>query len=103
RRPAGVDDGAHPALCEERLDRLGGHVLLVRDASLLEIFEQERDRLRRVLLVRADDSRRAALDPAGAVRLRLADDTTAFVQDRAAVLVEGDVWQPNPPVANTAK
>src|SRR5205085_4157658 len=65
--PAGIQDRAGSPLGEQALDRLGSRVVAVADVSLAEVREQVRDRLRRVLLVRADDPRRPALDPAGAV------------------------------------
>src|SRR5439155_22232162 len=72
------------------------------------VLGQPLDRLGRILLVRADDARRAALDPARAVdagygSAALVEDAAAVVADRAAALVEGDVRERDAPVADAAK
>src|SRR5918993_5713797 len=65
------------------------------------VFEQERDRLRRVLLVGSDHAARPALDPARGVQARL--DAAALVGNRPRALVEGDAGQPDAPVADAAE
>src|SRR4029453_8865305 len=101
RRPAGVLDDTHAALCEQRVDGGGGRFRLRLKATCGGVLEQELDRLGRVLLVRADYTRRAALDPAGAVDTRL--DAAALVGDRAGLIVEGPARQPDTVVAHAAK
>src|SRR3954466_3539344 len=64
RRPAGVDDGACAMLDEERVDVRRGAAVARRVA---QVVQEQLDRLRRVLLVRADHAARAALDPPGRV------------------------------------
>src|SRR5262245_46124890 len=84
RLPAGVEDPAHVPLVEERVDRLGGLAGIVLEPTLAFILEQQRDGLVRVLLVRADDPGRTALDPPRAVR-RL-DGLARLVEDAAAIV-----------------
>src|SRR5207244_3953507 len=77
-------------------DRVGRGVLLVPETPRPDVLEEERNGFHRVLLVRPDDSRRSALDPAGAVDpggklVVVMDDATALVADRAASLVEREI------------
>src|SRR4051812_48354993 len=108
RLPARVDDAAHTAFVEERVDGLGGLAGVVRQTAGLDVLEQQLDGLRRVLLVRADDARRPALDPARAVRPRdvfavVGEDAAGVVADRAARLVERNVGQGHTAVADAAE
>src|SRR5689334_23977024 len=73
------------------------------DSSRLDVLKQPRDRLARILLVRADDPGRPALDPAGAVGALHAGDAAAVVADGAAGLVEREVGQRGAAVAHAAK
>src|SRR5262245_64995594 len=75
----------------------------MHETAVLRVLEQKRNRLGRVLLVRPDDPGRTALDPAGAVGARLADDAAAHVVNRAAALVERDVGEADAAVADAAK
>jgi hypothetical protein len=63
-------------------------------AAGLEVLQQRVDGLLRALLVRADYSRRAALDPprdvGAANRAGVADDTPGLVRDETARRVERD-------------
>mgnify|MGYP003694016357 CR=1 FL=1 len=102
RRPAGVLDDTHAALCEQRVDGGGGRFRLRLKATCGGVLEQELDRLGRVLLVRADHARRPALDPAGAVDARL-DDGRSSLGIVAALLVEGHARQPDAVVADAAE
>src|SRR5437868_471367 len=70
RLPAGVDDAASAAFVEDRVDSLGCPAGVVRETPGADVLEQQLDGLRRILLIRADDAARAALDPARAVRRR---------------------------------
>src|SRR2546422_968061 len=84
---------ASAAFGEHGLDRVGRGVLLVPETPRVDVLEEKRNGFHRVLLVRPDDSRRSALDPAGAVDpggklVVVMDDATALVADRAASLVE---------------
>src|SRR5213075_215279 len=85
RAPARVEHPPNAPLVEQ-----GVHVACARvrppQPSRLRVGEEQLDRLGRVLLVRADHARRAALDPAGAVDAGL--DATTLVRDRAARGVE---------------
>src|SRR5204863_393132 len=101
RRPAGVLDDRHATLCEQHVDRGGGRFRFRLEATCGGVLQQELDRLGRVLLVRADYARRAALDPAGAVDARL--DAAALVGDRATLLVENHARQPDAVVADAAE
>src|SRR5205823_8572313 len=101
RRPAGVLDDAQAALREQRIDGGGGRLGLRLEPSRGGVLEQELDRLGRVLLIRADHARRAALDPAGAVDAGL--DATTLVRDRAARGVEPHARQLDSVVAHAAE
>src|SRR5205085_9219307 len=67
--------------------------VITNELSGARILEQELDGLRRVLLVRADHARRAALDPARGVRALGALHTPPVVRDRPAALVERDAGE----------
>src|SRR4029079_8546476 len=60
-------------------------------------------RLLRVALVRPDDARGAALDPAHRVLARAALDASALVRDDAALVVEGNVREAGAAIADRAK
>jgi hypothetical protein len=73
--------------------RLVGGRRRVRQPTAGKVFEQPRDRVGGALLVRADDPRRPALDPAHRVLARarravLLADPAAVVADQAPALVE---------------
>src|SRR5579884_2666606 len=95
RRPARVHDEPHPTADQEPLDLIGRAALPRRVAP---VGEEELDRLGRVLFVRADDTARAALDPARDVDAR--HDTTAVVRDRARDRVEGHARQLDASIAD---
>src|SRR3954452_2708163 len=91
RLPARVDDAASAAFVEQRVDGLRGLAGVVRQTAGASVLEQQLDGLCRVLLVRADDAGRPALDPACAVRrhnmlARVVEDAAAVVANRAARL-----------------
>src|SRR5204862_8158286 len=91
------------ALGGQGLVRFGRGPLPMPDPPGLDVLEQPRHRFGRVLLVRADDSRRAAFDPAGAVRAVGTGHTPAVVLDRAARLVERHVRQTDAAISDTAE
>src|SRR5262245_8837119 len=89
------------ALGEQRADGGGSCVWLRLEPTGGGILEQDLDGLGRVLLVRADHSGRAALDPARTVDpLR---DASGVVGDRAARSVEAHARQLDAPVADTTE
>ena len=96
-----VLDDARAALGEQRVDGCCGRLGLWLEPSGGDVLEQELDGLGRVLLVRADHARRAALDPAGAVDA--VPHAAALVRDRAGALVEGDAGQLDAAVADAAE
>src|SRR5258705_425362 len=98
RRPAAVDDRAHAALDEQPIEVLGGSIVPRRVA---EVFEQQLDCLRGVLLIGADHAARAALDPPGDVDAR--GDAAVLVRDRSAALVERDARKRDAAVADAAE
>src|SRR5205823_11053667 len=101
RRPAGVLDHANAAFGEELVDRPGTRVGLRRQPAGGGVLEQELHGLGRVLLVRADHPRRAALDPAGAVDAGL--HAPALVRNRPALRVEEHARQLDAVVAHAAE
>ena len=88
----------YATLEQQRLD-LGRGASLARRVA--EILEQQLDRLRCVLLVRADHAARAALDPARDVHA--GRDAAALVRDRAGLLVEWDTGKRDAAIADAAK
>ena len=75
----------------------------MRDPAGLHVLEQAPDGVRRVFLVRADDSGRPALDPAGAIGALGSGDAAAVVRDRAAPLVERNVRDADAAVPDAAE
>src|SRR5262249_47515660 len=89
RLPARVRDRGNAALREQLVDR----ARVVREETRTSVLEQELGRLGRVLLVRADHARRAALDPTCAVQTgngctRAVDDPASHVRHRPRGFVE---------------
>src|SRR2546422_1830745 len=108
RGPAGIQDRSRPTFGEQGLDRVRRDVLAMNHLSLLDVLEQFGHRLRRILLVRPDDPRRPALDPARAIgseqRLPgLVVDAAAVVANRSAALIERKVRKPDTAIADAAK
>src|SRR5688572_9649125 len=105
RLPARIHDHLGSAAREEVVDGAG---VARGGASSTGILEHVLDGLRRVLLVRADDARRPALDPSRAVeagyrRAALVQDAAVGVRDRSRALVERHSRDPDPAVPDAAK
>src|SRR5580765_8034324 len=106
--PARVQDGPGVPFGQEVFHRSGGRLVTMTQLPLLDVLEQLGDRLGRVLLVGADDPRRAALDPTGAIRPAdglavVGHDAAALVSNRAAPLVERKLRQADAAVADAPK
>src|SRR5262249_5274287 len=105
RLPAGVRDDLNSPVCEQLVDTAGPPLGKTARSGVLE---QELDRLRRVLLIRPDHARRAALDPPCAVEARnrlavLAEHTPTRIRDRARTVGEGDSRKAHAAVADAPK
>src|SRR5439155_14160123 len=98
RRPARVHDETRHAAREEAVDLLESDVLA---RSIAQVFEQQPNRFRCVLLVGADDAARAPLDPPR--RIDAGPDAAAVVRHRSRPLVERDARKLDAAVPDAAE